>query len=104
MMYNGGSLMPRVGLSTISALTPSRYEIRLVDLNCKAFTEDDLDWADIVCFPAMLPRNLALSSGVLQGRTQVDRLRRVYSRSSQHDVTSYSYVFYSASDARSSEW
>ena len=43
------ALMPPLGLITIGALTPNHYEIRLVDLNCQALTEDDLGWADVVC-------------------------------------------------------
>ncbi len=54
------ALMPPLGLITIGALTPSRYEIRLVDLNCEPLTEDDLGWADIVRFSAMLPQKPSL--------------------------------------------
>jgi len=31
-----------------------------VDLNCEALTENDLGWADIVCFSAMLPQKPSL--------------------------------------------
>ena len=54
------ALMPPLGLITIAALTSSHYAVRLVDLNCAALTEDDLGWADIVCFSAMLPQKPSL--------------------------------------------
>jgi radical SAM superfamily enzyme YgiQ (UPF0313 family) len=54
------ALMPPLGLITIAALTPPQYEIRLVDLNCEPLTQLDLNWADVVCFSAMLPQKPAL--------------------------------------------
>lgn len=54
------ALMPPLGLITIAALTPARYEFRLVDLNCQPLSERDLEWADMVCFSAMLPQKTSL--------------------------------------------
>jgi radical SAM superfamily enzyme YgiQ (UPF0313 family) len=54
------SLMPPLGLLTIAALTPAEYEFRLVDLNCEPLTDRDLEWAEIVCFSAMLPQKTSL--------------------------------------------
>jgi radical SAM superfamily enzyme YgiQ (UPF0313 family) len=54
------ALMPPLGLLTIAALTPPGYELRLVDLNCAPLTDDDLAWADMVCFSAMLPQKKSL--------------------------------------------
>src|SRR5262249_9108401 len=54
------ALMPPLGLLTIAALTPPEYEIKLVDLNCEALTDQAIDWADAVLFSAMLPQKLAL--------------------------------------------
>ena len=53
-------LMPPLGLITIAALTPSHYQLRLVDLNCEPLQDQDLAWADIVCFSAMLPQKGSL--------------------------------------------
>jgi radical SAM superfamily enzyme YgiQ (UPF0313 family) len=52
--------MPPLGLITIAAMTPERYRIRLVDLNCESLKQSDLEWADLVCFSAMLPQKSAL--------------------------------------------
>jgi radical SAM superfamily enzyme YgiQ (UPF0313 family) len=41
-------------------MTPPEYDFRLVDLNCAPLTTDDLEWADIVCFSAMLPQKKSL--------------------------------------------
>lgn len=54
------ALMPPLGLITIAALTPSHYRLRLVDLNCEPLQDQDLAWADIVCFSAMLPQKSSL--------------------------------------------
>ena len=53
-MVGKKALMPPLGLITIAALTPPGYEFRLVDLNCQILSDDDIDWADMVCFSAML--------------------------------------------------
>lgn len=54
------ALMPPLGLLTIAAMTPAAYELRLIDLNCQPLTERDLEWADMVCFSAMLPQKTSL--------------------------------------------
>ena len=54
------SLMPPLGLLTIAALTPSDYEIRLVDLNTSPLTDADIQWGDVVLFSAMLVQKTAL--------------------------------------------
>lgn len=53
-MVGKRALMPPLGLITIAALTPPGYDFRLVDLNCRELSDDDLAWADLVCFSAML--------------------------------------------------
>src|SRR5262245_7660295 len=52
--------MPPLGLITIAAMTPPAYECRVVDLNCGPLGESDLEWADMVCFSAMLPQRRSL--------------------------------------------
>ena len=54
------SLVPPLGLLTIAALTPAGYDLRVLDLNCEPLTDDQLDWADMVLFSAMLPQKEAL--------------------------------------------
>lgn len=48
------SSFPPLGLITIAALTPDNYQFRLVDLNIRELTNDDIEWADMVCFSGML--------------------------------------------------
>jgi radical SAM superfamily enzyme YgiQ (UPF0313 family) len=47
------SLIPPLGLITISAMLPASWEKRLVDMNVRRLTDADLDWADIVFASAM---------------------------------------------------
>jgi radical SAM superfamily enzyme YgiQ (UPF0313 family) len=53
-MVGKKALMPPLGLITVAALTPPGYEFRLVDLNCRPLSDEDIAWADVVCFSAML--------------------------------------------------
>jgi radical SAM superfamily enzyme YgiQ (UPF0313 family) len=59
-MFGKKAVMPPLGLITIAAMTPAQYEFRLVDMNCRPLTADDLAWADMVCFSAMLPQKESL--------------------------------------------
>lgn len=44
---------PPLGLLTIAAMLPQRWEKRLVDLNIRRLEEEDLRWADLVLLSAM---------------------------------------------------
>jgi radical SAM superfamily enzyme YgiQ (UPF0313 family) len=48
------TLLPPLGLLTVAALLPSSWEFRLVDLNTRAFTESDWQWADLVMITGMI--------------------------------------------------
>ena len=48
------TVMPPLGLITIAAMGPSDLDFRLIDLNCRPLADEDLHWADVVCFTAML--------------------------------------------------
>src|SRR5262245_54948178 len=67
-MIGRKALMPPLGLLTIAALTPPEYECRVVDLNCRPLTEEDLAWADMVLMSAMLPQKKALFKFAPRGR------------------------------------
>jgi radical SAM superfamily enzyme YgiQ (UPF0313 family) len=47
------SLIPPLGLITISAMLPASWDKRLVDINVRPLRDADLDWADIVFASAM---------------------------------------------------
>ena len=45
---------PPLGLLTVASMLPSSWEKRLVDVNVRAFTDNDLAWADVVFVSAMI--------------------------------------------------
>ena len=51
---------PPLGLITVAAILPQHWQFRLVDLNVKALTQADWDWADLICTGGMLPQQQAL--------------------------------------------
>jgi len=44
---------PPLGLITVAALLPEQFQLRLVDMNVSALTDDDLAWADMAFISAM---------------------------------------------------
>ena len=48
------TLVPPLGLITVAALLPSKWDLRLADLNIRPLTEGDWSWADMVLISAML--------------------------------------------------
>ncbi|BDG10030.1 B12-binding domain-containing radical SAM protein [Anaeromyxobacter paludicola] len=45
-----------LGLITVAALLPARWELRLVDRNVQELRDEDLAWADVVMTGGMLPQ------------------------------------------------
>jgi radical SAM superfamily enzyme YgiQ (UPF0313 family) len=74
-LYGRRSFFPPLGLLTISALLPSHWERRLVDLNVKQLTLADIQWADAVFVSAMHVQRNSLQQIVelakAQGKTVV---------------------------------
>ena len=54
------SFMPPLGLMTIAAMTPPDYEVRIVDMNCEPLRDEQIKWADIVLFSAMMMQQRTL--------------------------------------------
>jgi radical SAM superfamily enzyme YgiQ (UPF0313 family) len=48
------SLLPPLGLLTVAALLPPSWELRLADLNTRALTGSDWQWADLVMITGMM--------------------------------------------------
>jgi radical SAM superfamily enzyme YgiQ (UPF0313 family) len=46
--------LPPLGLITVAALLPSHWHLRLVDLNLRDLSDDDLQWADLVLTGGLL--------------------------------------------------
>lgn len=68
------SAFPPLGLLTISAMLPSNWERRLVDMNVEPLAETDLDWADIVFLSAMLVQKDSLQSVIEKCRAKGKRV------------------------------
>ncbi len=47
---------PPLGLITVAAMLPDNWNVRLIDRNTGALTNDDLAWADMVMTGGMLPQ------------------------------------------------
>jgi radical SAM superfamily enzyme YgiQ (UPF0313 family) len=48
------AMIPPLGLITVAALLPRDWEVRLCDMNVRALTDAELDWADVVFLSGML--------------------------------------------------
>jgi len=58
--------LPPLGLLTIAALLPRRWELRVVDLNVRKLRDADVRWADYVMISAMLIQEDSVRSAVQQ--------------------------------------
>jgi radical SAM superfamily enzyme YgiQ (UPF0313 family) len=68
------SAFPPLGLLTVSALLPSAWERRLVDLNVQSLKTSDIDWADMVFATAMLVQKDSLKQVVQRCKTRGKRV------------------------------
>ena len=51
---------PPLGLITVAALLPSQWEFRLRDLNAVQLSDEDWNWADVICVGGMLPQQTGI--------------------------------------------
>ena len=53
---------PPLGLLTVAAMFPSKYDLRVVDMNVTPVEERDLEWADLVFTSTMIVQRESLQS------------------------------------------
>jgi radical SAM superfamily enzyme YgiQ (UPF0313 family) len=53
---------PALGLLTIAGMFPSRYDLRVVDMNVSTLKESDLEWADVVFTSTMIVQRDSLDT------------------------------------------
>jgi radical SAM superfamily enzyme YgiQ (UPF0313 family) len=61
---------PPLGLLTVAAMLPSRWDLRLVDLNVDRLTDAALDWAEYVMISAMLVHKASVRDVVRRCRAR----------------------------------
>ena len=49
-----------LGLMTVAALLPKKWEFKLIDTNVEPLLEEHFEWADVVCTGGMLPQQVGL--------------------------------------------
>lgn len=47
---------PPLGLITVAAILPQHWTFKLLDLNARDFSEEEWQWADLICVGGMLPQ------------------------------------------------
>ncbi len=52
--------MPPLGLITVAAMFPPHFRLRLVDMNVRELTDEDLEWADLVLTSTMVVQQRSL--------------------------------------------
>ncbi len=62
------SSFPPLGLLTVSALLPSHWERRLVDLNVRRLKDSDLAWADVVFFSGMIVQGPSMKEQIARAK------------------------------------
>jgi radical SAM superfamily enzyme YgiQ (UPF0313 family) len=62
------SSMPPLGLLTLASMFPHDYHLRLVDMNVRPLTDDDLHWADLVCTSTMIVQRKSLAHVIARAK------------------------------------
>ena len=60
--------MPSLGLLTLANMFPPDYNLRLVDMNVRPLTDDDLHWADLVCTSTMIVQRKSLAHVIARAK------------------------------------
>lgn len=67
-LVNRKVLLPPLGLITVAAILPQTWEMKLVDRNIRAVTEEEWAWADIVLFSGMIVQKTDLLSQIAEAK------------------------------------
>jgi len=67
-LVNRKVLLPPLGLITVAGILPQTWEMKLVDRNIRAVTEEEWAWADLVLFSAMIVQKVDLLSQIAEAK------------------------------------
>ncbi|HSE18745.1 MAG TPA: B12-binding domain-containing radical SAM protein [Pyrinomonadaceae bacterium] len=89
------SLIPPLGLMTVSPMLPATWEKRLVDMNVRPLTDADLDWADMVFASAMHIQKDSLDEVIQRSKARGKRVvvGGPHASISPEEVTDADHVF-----------
>lgn len=68
------SAFPPLSLLTVSAMLPTNWERRLVDMNTDSLSETDLEWADMIFLSAMLVQKESLEEIISKAKKYGKRI------------------------------
>jgi radical SAM superfamily enzyme YgiQ (UPF0313 family) len=60
--------LPPLGLLTVAALLPPEWRVRLVDLNVRSLSDDEVAWADLVFVSAMIAQRESVQTTIARCR------------------------------------
>src|SRR5438067_8028965 len=63
-----GAPHPPLGLATLAALLPDRWNLRILDVNVAPLRDGDLDWADAMLVTGMLVHKESMHAVISQAR------------------------------------
>ena len=66
---NKKSSMPPLGILTAAGMFPKNYDLRIVDMNVRPLTDDDLEWADAVFTSTMIVQRRSLGDVAARCKT-----------------------------------
>jgi radical SAM superfamily enzyme YgiQ (UPF0313 family) len=73
-LLNRKAMLPPLGLVTVAAILPQRWDFKLVDRNIREISEAEWDWADLVILSAMIVQKEDLLEQVRQAKRRGKRV------------------------------
>jgi radical SAM superfamily enzyme YgiQ (UPF0313 family) len=88
------SLMPPLGLITVAAILPQKWEFRLVDRNIEEITEADWEWAELVIISGMIvqKKDLLVQLNEAKSRNKLVAIGGPYATTSPEEVESADFL------------